>query len=228
MNTINMNAGHTDPIPVELDPKNMTTPLYSAKLMFRNSLKCYTSLSYEDWMALEHDSKAAGLYVNFYDQITLAWHKAKSFYGEEEEAVETILQYLEKNVPIIEADKNRYNPKYIYRVAYNCLYCICHDRKRDKDRWTYECSNIVATDDAELDLFDTVVDSRDIFEKQSIANTCDEFWSIIENMDEDTQTVVQELLGYRTKSKKISDEFREHAIDLLRGNLGKFLGAEFC
>ena len=132
-----------------------SSPFKAAYNMFRQFLHSSDPISWEDWCNLPHDYKSASLYVQFYDQITLAWYKAKCLYGEDEEGVETVLQYLEKNVPIIEKSKNKYTPQYIYRVAYNCLYCICHDRKIDQDRYALEMSNLVVTGDGdELDLFD--------------------------------------------------------------------------
>lgn len=222
----NINSKNTQ-VRVELDPRNMTTPLYSAKLMFRNYVGMDKDISYETWMNIPEESKAAALYVNFYDQITLAWYKAKSFYGDEEEAVETVMQYLMKNVSVIKENPNRYNSKYIYRVAYNCLYCICHDRLIDKARWENECSNITVQDGTELNLFDTVADTRDIFEKQEIAKNRDDFWSILEDVDKDTQTVIKEILEHKSPSRKISQETRAQIFENLQTLLKGFLNVEF-
>ena len=84
-------------------------------------------LTFDQWMEFPDDQKSAVLYLRFYDQITLAWDKTKSYYTLTADGVSTVLQYLEKNVPIIKANANKFNERYIYRVAYNCLYCICHD-----------------------------------------------------------------------------------------------------
>lgn len=227
MNNLNKNESRHTAARVELDPKNMTTPFYSAKLMFRDFVGRDGNISYDEWLALPDDSKVAALYVNFYEQITLAWYKAKSFYGEDEEGVETVIQYLDKNVKILKENPNRYSKQYIYRVAYNCLYCICHDRKCDKDRYEYECSNIVMQDGEELNLFDTVADTRDIFEKQTIARRRDEFWAILEDVDKDTQTVIKEILEKKAPSKKISAEARAEIFTNLQAKLGRFLNLEF-
>ena len=119
--------------------------------LFRNHLEYTRPISYVEWLALSQDKKSALLFVQFYEQITLAWYKTKSYYAQDEDGVSTVLQYLMKNVPVIENDEKRFTPNYIYKVAYNCLYCICHDIKRDKDRAEKEISNIVVTTDDELD-----------------------------------------------------------------------------
>ena len=121
------------------------------------------------------DLRAAALYVQFYEQITLAWYKVRSFYTPEEDGVSTMLQYLHKNVPIIEADPKRYSSKYIYQVAFNCLYCICHDLILERERFEREVSNIVPTNDGDVDLFDLVAD-RDQLEAEMMRN---KFWNII-------------------------------------------------
>lgn len=172
-------------------------------------------LSYESWNTkIPEDLKTAVLFVQFYDQITLAWYKTKSFFVVEEDAVSTILQYLMKNVPIIEKDSKRFKPSYIYKVAYNCLYCISHDIKRDIQRWENEVSNLVTCGEDTVDLFDTVADKDPIEEVLRKK----EFWSIIENTDMKTQKVINHLLNGETlkKSKKSyeGDPLKEVAVSL--------------
>lgn len=167
-------------------------------------------LSYEDWVNVPDDNKAAVLYVQFYDQITLAWYKTKSFFVLEEDGVATMLQYLVKNVPLILDNPNKFTPSYIYRVAYNCLYCISHDIKRDIDRYEKEMSNIVEHGEDTLDLFDTVSgsdngDFDDVLMRKA-------FWETIENMDMKTQKVVNHLLnGTPLKKSTVTPLAREDA-----------------
>ena len=189
----------------EEDPKTATvyvigtidnsehSPLYATRNLFREYLSLYKPLSYSEWLSLDDENKAAALYVRFFNEIVLAWMKAKSFYGSEEEGVETVLQYLCKNVPIIKNEPKRYNERYIYRVAYNCMYCICHDRKIDKDRFENETSNLVVNDedDTVIDLFDKAV-MDDPIEPDMIR---DDFWSIIEDLGEDTCKVAEDLIN---------------------------------
>lgn len=167
------------------------------KELFKNYINYKRPLSYDEWMQVHPDHKAAFLYVQFFREIHLAWTKARKLYGDECEGVSVALQYLIKNVPIIEEDPKRYSAKYIYRVAYNCLYCICHDRKCDKDRYEYEVSNIIVVGDVEgsagdmLDLFDTVPDKEDPVDTIMYRQLA----SIVNRLPENYKVVVDILIG---------------------------------
>lgn len=169
----------------------MSNAFNETKKLFITSTGYTRPLSYEEWMMIPSGHKAAVLFVQFYDEITLAWYKTKSFFVLEEDGVSTMLQYLVKNVPIIENDPKRFKPSYIYKVAYNCLYCISHDIKRDIERYENEVSNIVMSGEDQLDLFDTVVSNSGIYEEIMRK----EFWSVIENMGVKTQKVINHLLN---------------------------------
>jgi len=171
----------------------MTNAFYETRNLFRNYTGYTSPLTYEQWLSVADENKAAVLYVQFFEEITLAWYKTKSFYALEEDGVSTILQYLSKNVPVLKENPNRFTSAYIYKVAYNCLYCISHDIKRDRERWEFETSNIVETGEDVLDLFDTVVSNteEDIDDRVSRS----EFWKIIETMGPETEKVINHLLN---------------------------------
>lgn len=201
------------------------SPLRATFNSFRSFLNYTSPLSYDEWSALADDCKAAALYVQFYDQISLAWYKTRSFYTPEEDGVSTCLQYLMKNVPVITEKPERFTASYIYRVAYNCMYCICHDIKKDRERYELECSNIVVSETGdELDLFDTIVDDEDILkEKQR-----EEFWATIEAIGDDAVAVVSRLLGSTDKSlPKVSEARREEIMEELKTKLVMYLDV-FC
>lgn len=80
-------------------------------------------LSWAEWMELPSDLRTAVLYVQFYDQITLAWYKLKTDATYEEEVVDEVIKYLMKNTPIIEEHPERFREKYIYKIMYNAIYC---------------------------------------------------------------------------------------------------------
>lgn len=189
----------------------MTNAFNTTRNMFIEATGYTKPLSYDEWMKVSSSYKSAVLFVQFYDQITLAWYKTKSFFVEEELGVETMLQYLEKNVPLLEANSAKFTPHYIYTVAYNCLYCISHDIKRDIQRYENEISNIVRTSDDELDLFDTIVNpdaiEHDIHKKM--------FWDMIENFDLKTQKVVYHLLNGESL-RRTSKRSPRYATDPLR------------
>lgn len=187
----------------------MANEFYTTMTMFRDYIGYTDPLSYEEWLASADDHKAAIIYCQFFDQITLAWYKTRSFYATEEEGVETALQYIMKNVPILVADKKKFTSSYIYRVMYNCLYCICHDRVVDKLRWELESSNIAEGPEGEVDMFDFIPDNKDTETTYMAIMQSSEFWKLFEDRGEDTQAVVNNLLygdalpkGFGYKKKK--------------------------
>lgn len=208
----------------DLDDKEVVVaaldPFYATRSMFRRSLDYTGPMSYEEWKSVSADNKAAVLFVQFFDQITLAWYKTKSFYVVEEDGVSTMLQYLMKNVPLIEESPAKFTPAYIYKVAYNCLYCISHDIKRDRERFDMEISNLVYSSDEELDLFDTVVDNIDDYEAREAKQ---EFWSIIEDLDISTLDLVDQLINSGKIPARMSAQ-RQACLDQLRRKLEKFNG----
>lgn len=203
---------------------------YDTRKLFIELTGYKAPLTFEDWKAQPDSLKAAILFVQFYNEILLAWDKADSLdFGNDSEGVSTVLQYLEKQVKTIqyfeknnpnkkasaefrrqhpddciaieqrkiEEDPSRFSPGYIYRVAYNCLYCICgHDRKCDKDRIGNETSSIVMYDGEELDIFDTFVDKHNciesVYANSSLEN---EFWSVIEDTGLSAEKVMRYLLS---------------------------------
>lgn len=194
-----------------MEEPNMSNAFNETKNLFMSYTNYTGPLTFEEWLIKPEDQKAAILYVQFYEQITLAWYKTKSFFALEEDGVETILQYLVKNVPIIIANPNRFRPGYIYQVAYNCLYCISHDIKREIERWENETSNIIFHGDDQLDLFDTVVAEIDMSDELSK----EYFWAIIEQMGPKAEKVVNHLLN-GDPLKKVNKRSKAYATDPLR------------
>lgn len=135
-------------------------------------------LSYAEWRDIADEHKAAALFCQFYDEITLAWYKIKSPYSTEEDGVAETLQYLQKNVDIIASDATRFDAKYIYRIIYNCLYCLCKDPNRYKAAFENEISNITyGPDGDELDLFDLAPSYDDY---SNINYLRDKIWDILD------------------------------------------------
>lgn len=195
-----------------------TSAFQDTLTMFRNHLGYTEPLSYEEWRELPHSKKAAVLFVQFYDEITLAWWKANTLsFIDSEDGVSTELQYLEKNVPILEAHPERFTSKYIYRVSYNCLYCICHDRKCDKDRYAYEMSNIVNHDGEHLDLFDTVPSGLSTEDSIDRSEFQKEFWDVVNSMGPKAEKVIRYLCSNnKADLKKTPSKSSIYDIDALR------------
>lgn len=188
------------------------SPFYATRTLFRGVLG-YEPWSYEEWLSLEDKYKAAALYVTFFDQITLAWSKAKSFYVVDEDGVSEMMKYLMKNTPIIINDKKKFSAAYIYKVAYNCLYCVSRDIKRDRDAYENNVPQYVQVGDDVLDLFDTVIDAThptEVMDKKR-------FWSLIDEQPWDTKAIIVKILeggalpaGIPMKRRKaIMEELKE-------------------
>ena len=167
-------------------------------------------LSYDQWMKIPDDQKSAVLYLQFYDQITLAWEKTKSYYTLTADGVSIVLQYLEKNVRIIKENSNKFNARYIYRVAYNCLYCICHDLIYPRLAYENEIPEQVSVhndNENSFSYYDIKSDNHDDIEIQLAEIEADKqlqiFWDAIEK-DEDTTIVIEKFLGIP------DDQIRHH------------------
>lgn len=195
--------------PVEL--LNCRTPFYATKDMFTNYLSFDKPLSYDEWLATADDNKAAVLFVQFFDQITLAWYKLKTDAAIEEECVEVVLQYLMKNVPILVENPARFSPKYIYKICYNCIYCKSIDPYKGqtaKTSWyNNTTSQYVQCGEDTLDLFDLASDDSEDADAENVINR-ERFWAIIEDMGSDTLSVVAKLLGDTSRTKRSEEQFQ--------------------
>ena len=210
---------------------------------FRSGVNYIEPLSYEEWSAIPDSDKAAVLYCQFYEQITLAWFKLKSVYSDEHDGVSETLQYLQKNVAIIKENPKRFTASYIYRVVYNCLYCLCRDPNRYKRVYENECSNIQYSGEDEYDLFDQYGTNVDEYEQATREALSEKFWQVIESKGKDAIIVVAELLGesfdwtnvkidangqkkYKNITKrdrdKITEEKRAQIIEELQDDLMEF------
>lgn len=200
----------------------MSKQFYETRKIFREYINYKGEYSYQEWLSLPQERKAAALYVQFFDQIVLAWFKSKSFYASEEEGVETVCQYLMKNVPVIEANPKRFCASYIYRVSYNCLYCISHDRVSDRLRWELEGSNICAGEGSEeIDLFDIFVEDETKRE-DNLSYDRERMWAVIASMGDETVQVVGHLLDGERLPKGVSYVKKRKVIENLQKALEDF------
>lgn len=175
---------------------NSTSEFYKTYLMYREYIGYEKELSYQKWLRLPERFKAAALYVQFYDQITLAWYKCKTDWSIEEEGVETVNQYLMKNVKKIEEDQKRFRPAYIYKVAWNCLYCLCIDTTKNKERYYTETPESFSVNyDDDISWFD-LIGSKEDFEEKKKAEDLSTFF---DSLDEDLQCYLEYVLGELTE-----------------------------
>lgn len=175
----------------------MKNSFYATKEMFNNYINYSKPLAFHEWDMLPEDEKAAVLFLQFFDQITLAWEKLKSVYSLEEDGVSEVLQYLQKNVAKIHNEPKRFTPAYIYTVSYNCLYCLCRDANKYKRAYENETSNIQVAGEDEIDIFDLYAEDIDMLEEVEVKNSesaRSEFWAMVEDLDVETQKVIAKLM----------------------------------
>ncbi len=168
---------------------------YATRNMFRNYINYERPLTFEEWSSIDDDKKAAVLYVQFFDQITLAWYKLKTDAAIEEDCVSEVLMYLIKNVPVIKSNPSRFKPSYIYKVVYNCIYCKSIDPYKGqtaKTSWfNNTCSQFVQKGDEIVDIFDEISNTEDI----DVTAAREHFWAIIEDMGDDVIAIVENILN---------------------------------
>lgn len=116
-------------------------------------------------------------------------------------------------------NKKNFTPSYFYTMAKNCLYCKSIDYVAIPTSWfNTTVSNITSTADGdELDLFDTVSKSHD-FDDDMMS---DKMWSLIENTDIPTKTVIHCLLSGEKIPKKYASKYDE-IISSLQSQLAEF------
>lgn len=170
----------------------MADQFREAYIRFKN-LSGYTEpVEWSQWASINDvDIQTAILYCQFYDQITLAWYKARAEFVPDEDGLSCVLQYIIKNVPRIQAEEAKFTPAYMYRIAYNCMDCLRYVQ-RDINRYTTETTNVVVYDGEELDLCD-LVPHRDTSYEDQVDK--DRFWSIIASMGPEVEKVVNHLVN---------------------------------
>ena len=189
----------------------------ASRNLFLESVHDYQfPLTYEAWANAPADYKAVLLFVNFFDQIELAWYNERFSYGraEDDDAVSEVLQYLMKNVAKIEADPKRFTPSYIYRVAANCISCVGASQtaiNHDK----LEVSNEVTGDDGSvINLYDLEPSEDEDYE---IRQAREAIQAIVERMGLKAQKVVNKLINPTdalsvTRNKNIGDKLQDVSV----------------
>lgn len=189
----------------------MENQFSKTKRLFAEYINYKKPLTYDDWMKLPDNHKAAALFIQFYSNIVLAWSKIRCDYISDEDYLSIEIQYLIKNVEKIRKDSKRYTQPYIYTISYTAMVHLNFVQK-SKDKYEKEISNEVLTKNgAVLDLFNTRCVTPD-FEKILIT---EEFWNVIENMGLETNKVINHLLNGEELTK-VSKRAKRYKTDPLR------------
>lgn len=186
---------------------------------FKAATDGYSSETWFDWMLIPGKLKAASLYVHFFPQILLAWKKYELPYIEEETAVSTVIQYIIKNVDIIECDMRRYTPNYMYQITKNAIYPLSRIR-RDIDHYHRRCSWYDVDDrlfeswcardsEGEQLLYvepwrsEKVVDTTDVLDQIIDRHRSAAFWSIVESLTSEELKFVERVINGVAVGKRL-------------------------
>lgn len=134
--------------------KNISSQFKQTRDLFAQFTGISGSISYEDWATKPEDMKAAILFVNFFDQITLAWYKEQGEHTYEEDAVDEAVHICSKlcgrsvkqvrdikdkegnilGVDLSKTDcgcainKNTFTPAYIFNAMRNAFSSLNYER----------------------------------------------------------------------------------------------------
>lgn len=171
---------------------------YETYKLFRSQLGSDGNISFKRWRRMPDDLKGAALYVQFYNEVTLAWSKTRSKWAVEETSVEEVLQYLTKNVDKILEDPKRYNPRYVYRVCYNALFCVNVDKKGAYKFFENEIpESFEVGESGELSWFDLVGTSEDA----EAISSFESLQGFLESLEEKYQVYIEYMLGELSSNK---------------------------
>ena len=179
-------------------------------------------ITYEQWLGIKDQYKAAALFVNFYDQICLARSKWLCGFITEGEDSSIVLQRLLKNVEVLKNDRKRFTKNYMFRVAYNAIGEL-RKIQGTVDFYNLTESNIkISASGEEVDEFSTRIgEEYDGVSEMVRSQYSDAFWSVVNGLDKDSKRLVEALLGGKPVGKKIEAK-KEVLMAGLRSKFGAF------
>lgn len=200
-----------------MKPVNELRIMYQS---FSEYLNQHGSIPYDAWLQLEYDSKAASLFVTYYNNIYLAYSKCLNMFKDDEyRPIELIIHTLMKNVDKLICDSKRYNASYMYKITWNCLYIYGQRNMSNLQHMnSYNCYEHVKKDgeSTEFDIFDneeilkSVVNISESYYRSAeheYAKT--ELWRFLEDCGEQTMELALHLIkkgkilkGMSSSSKK--------------------------
>ena len=170
--------------------------------LFEEAIGMTAPISYTQWLELPDNKKAAALFVNFYNRITLAWQKAYAEYVDEEDAISILMQYILKNVPIIMTDPKRYTDKYMYTVAFNSMSAL-RRVKGAQERYNNTTEQYFNIDGDEVNKFDSI--SEDEL-ADTLHRVADILVDIYSDLDASTRSVIQNIISGKKLTSKAQRE----------------------
>ena len=151
-------------------------------------------LTYEAWLNADDEYKAVLLFVNFFDEIELAWYKTRFSFVVEDDAVSQINVYLMKNIEFIKKDPKRFRPNYIYTVAANCLRSLTYiERDINREKFDVAHELDVGSENGDVvNLYDLAPHEDDPYEVRIAKEAV---WDIVDKMTEELGPKVLKVIN---------------------------------
>lgn len=189
-----------------------------AYIRFYNSLGIEKyPITFQTWSNLSEDLRGIALYVNFYEQVTLAWYKAKQAYRvnhDECDGVSNLLHRLQKVSEKVIMNEKMFTKSYIYTCCYRSLSSVTRAlRNRTLEFNNLMCDSYnktVNTDYGDIELIDMI--EGESFETQYLSYLFDETYA--NETDE-----VKEVIDYAMQKSKVpkrllTDDIKQHLLDI--------------
>ena len=184
-----------------------------ARERYESAIGKKAPITFDEWFSLPDSHKAAALYINFYNQITLAWTKAKADFTDDEDGLSIVMQYLMKNVPIIESNPNKYSETYIYRVAYNCMGCLRRNKseitryKECMSEWYAKDSYCDNANNKSYSSYFDLMGMDELADKIHLA--AEMLYDLYDELDKDEKAVIKSILTGSKLTKRTKERESE-------------------
>jgi hypothetical protein len=211
--------------------RNLTMELFERTLgIYNNYLGArlphiaIDTLTFEEWNKLPKDAKATALFCRFYNAALAGYFEAEVCFVDEDEYMSLTMQYLMKNVEIIEKDPKRYKDGYIRIVVKNACWNV-RNTKRAQGRYLNDTPLETTDEDGHtmnvLDKAGLGCSDEDVYES-------DFFWELFENTDVCDSEIIQYLAEFgklpntvkRSERKTILLQLRVKLADTRGGKIG--------
>lgn len=202
--------------------------------MFASATGMTESISYEEWATLPTDLKAAALFVNFYDQITLAWYKTKGEHTYEEDGVDEAMHICSKLCGLSTKQNDvmkaacgcaitaaTFKPAYMFNAIRNAFSSLNYERKSTRSQYQHPDDEITVQGQY---FVGSTGDEEDIFACFSNGETMQEgferkeFWAVIENLDIKAQDAIEKLMDLDDKIRVARNELTKASAAMLKVN----------
>lgn len=209
--------------------ESTATAFTKAKRMFDAAIRAEygkavnASTSYDEWIQLPDDLKAAALFVIFYDKITLVRIKTYIHTVSDDDAVSMVCDKLVSITPKIVEDARMFSPSFMYTAIKNVLGEPLRQKK-------YRMVNILdsrafySDDDSDPVPYDVRIDTAAMVD-DSMTDTIDILMTW-DSLTDEQKEMVKALLRNDRRSSGLSRHFQKKAIRDLQKIFADFKNGE--